>query len=213
MAFSYFQDETILKILGYLDLTTLRRCSQLNRHFHSLCNDSFLYTRLSLRPYWSKLHDEALLGLSERCQHLQQLDLSWCGSYNTISSTNIKRYPVLQFANNFLCLNGVDIFYTNNFRFITSCCRGLTHVRLNCCKFVTNAVVKTLSDTCRNLKEIGLRNCVAVNEAGFLHLTSLSHLENLDLYRTTINTDSLIAILKANRNLRHLNIGDYPFLT
>ncbi|KAL0268823.1 UNVERIFIED_CONTAM: hypothetical protein PYX00_010636 [Menopon gallinae] len=182
--FHCLPNETILKILSYLDLSSLRCCAQLNRHFLSLCNDSFLYTRLSLRPYWSKITDDALMSLTKKSQYLQQLDLSWCGSYDMITSAVFKK-------------------------FLTSCCENLTHVRLNCCKFVTNCVLKVLAETCSQLKEIALRNCSAVTEAGFFYLSGLSTLENLDLYRTNITINSLIAILKANRNILHLNIGNW----
>ncbi|KAK6617865.1 hypothetical protein RUM43_014094 [Polyplax serrata] len=179
--FQCLPDETILKILGYLDLVTLRRCAHLNKHFHSLCNDSFLYTHLSLQPYWNKLSNSALLSLASKCSHLQKLDLSWCGSYSTITP---------------------EVFD----EFLLVCGKTLTHIRLNCCKFVMNTSMKVLGLN-QHLKEVSLRNCNTITDLGFHHLADITQLENLDLYRTNITSNSLKAILKSNKNLLHLNLG------
>lgn len=182
--FDKLPDETILKILGYLDLTSRSNCSQLDRRFHALANDPSLYTTLSLRPCWNKLNDVALLGFVKRCQLLRKLDLSWCGSYCTISDTMFNQ-------------------------FVIQCCKNLTHLRLNCCKqLVTNNVMKTVSEHCKQLIEIGLRNCTLITDLGFSYLANYTtRLENLDLYRTNITSNCLVSILKRNPNLLHLNIG------
>lgn len=63
------------------------------------------------------------------------------------------------------------------------------------------------------ITEICLRNCANINSVGFQKLAKLRNLERLDLYRTNIETLQLIEILKHNKNLKHLNLGETSFFT
>lgn len=54
-----------------------------------------------------------------------------------------------------------------------------------------------------------LRNyisCYEMNSRDFFCVSTLHHLERLDLFRSGIDTVSLLAILKNNPNLKHLNL-------
>ncbi|XP_046627361.1 F-box/LRR-repeat protein 4 isoform X1 [Neodiprion virginianus] len=181
-SFSVLPDEAVLKILRNLDLRSLCRCCQVNRHFNNIARDALLYTSLNLKPYWYCIDTSALETLASRCQYLQRLDLSWCGNYNTITSKDIQE-------------------------FLTSSGNQLTHLRFNSCQFVNNSVILKVSMICRNLKELCLRNCVEITKDGFWPLANLQQLERLELYRTLIQTPSLCAILKGNRGMRHLNLA------
>uniref|UniRef100_A0A6M2DDT9 Putative f-box/lrr-repeat protein 4-like isoform x2 n=1 Tax=Xenopsylla cheopis TaxID=163159 RepID=A0A6M2DDT9_XENCH len=179
---SCLPDETILKILGYLDLKSLFQCSQTNTYLYQLCTDPMLYTILGLKPYWHCLNVEALQTLSVRSKLLQKLDLSWCGPYGSFKEEHF-------------------------IKFLKNCAQSLTDLRLNTCKFVTNESCTSISQNCSNIKELCLRNCVGISSAGFQKLSKLCHLERLDLYRTNIETGQLLHILKQNINLKHLNLG------
>lgn len=181
-SFSVLPDEAVLKILKNLDLKSLCRCCQVNKHFNNIARDALLYTSLNLKPYWHCIDTNALATLASRCQYLQRIDLSWCGNYNTITSRDIQD-------------------------FLTSSGSQLTHLRFNCCQFVSNSVILKVSVICRNLKELCLRNCLEITKDGFWPLTNLSQLERLELYRTMIQTPALCAILKGNRNMRHINLA------
>lgn len=122
-----FQDETVLKILKNLDLKSLSRCCKLNRHFNNIARDALLYTSLNLKPYWHCMDTNALNNLALRCKYLQRLDLSWCGNYGTILSEDF-------------------------IEFLRNCGNLLTHLRLNCCKFTNDAVIREISVICKNLK-------------------------------------------------------------
>ena len=112
----------------------------------------------------------------------------------------------------FFYFDKILLYYTDNFstliyfRFLIPSYGSLTHIRLNSCKFVTNETIEVLSQ-CKQLKELGLRNCTTVSSKGFYCLEKLSQLEYLDLYRTNITCQPLIEILKNNKNLLHLNLG------
>ncbi|KAG8227934.1 hypothetical protein J437_LFUL008746 [Ladona fulva] len=80
-------------------------------------------------------------------------------------------------------------------------------MRLNSCKFVRNACIKKISETCKKLKELSLRNCAGIEDAGFSYLASLSSLQHLDFYRSPIKLVPLLDILKASPHLKHLNLG------
>ncbi|XP_049860890.1 F-box/LRR-repeat protein 4 isoform X1 [Schistocerca gregaria] len=175
-------DETVLKILGYLDLKSLRKCSLVNKHFYALATDSLLYTELNLKEYWYCVTRQTLNNLALRCQHLQKLDLSWCGGTKTIKSADFVQ-------------------------FISNCGSQLTHIRLHSCKFIDDEALSKIAFTCTRLKELGLRNCTSVLDSGFRKVPNLKHLEYLDLYRTLIELEPLQNILKALKYLKHLNIG------
>ncbi|XP_015113292.1 F-box/LRR-repeat protein 4 [Diachasma alloeum] len=181
-SFSVLPDETVLKILKNLDLKSLCRCCRVNKHFNNVARDALLYTSLNLKPYWNSLDSGALNVLAPRCQYLQKVDFSWCGNYNTITPQNF-------------------------IEFMASAGGLLTHLRLNCCRFVIDQVIAEISGTCRNLKELCLRNCIQVTPEGFVHLEKLQALERLELYRTAIETSALCSVLKRNRGMRHLNLA------
>ncbi|XP_020281990.1 F-box/LRR-repeat protein 4 isoform X2 [Pseudomyrmex gracilis] len=181
-SFSMLPDETILKIFKNLDLKSLYCLCRVNKHFNNLARDALLYTCLNLKPYWNSFDARALNCLASRCKYLRQLDLSWCGNHDMFSTVHIRN-------------------------FLKVCGSLLTHLRLNCCETVDNSVVHEISRTCKNLKELSLRNCQNITGAGFSCLHKLEFLERLDLYRTSIETPTLCKILKNNPHMRHLSIA------
>ncbi|CAD1480894.1 unnamed protein product, partial [Heterotrigona itama] len=181
-SFSTLPDETALKILKNLDLRSLCRLRRVNKHFNNIARDALLYTSLNLKPYWHCLDTSALNSLAPRCHYLQQLDLSWCGNYNMIKHQDF-------------------------IHFLRTSGTVLTHLRLNCCQFVNDAVILEVSKICKNLKELCLRNCTSITNEGFSKLENLRFLERLELYRTTIETPTLRSILRKNAQMRHLNLA------
>ena len=120
-------------ILGYLDLKTLVRCSQLNSRFKRIIRDFKLYRSLNLKPYWDCVNDSTLRYLQERCSRLTRLDLSWsCG-------TKISSKAVVDFLRN--------------------CGGKLTHLRLSNCSFVDNSVIYEISINCPHLKGTAKVKC------------------------------------------------------
>lgn len=57
------------------------------------------------------------------------------------------------------------------------------------------------------VSELCLRNCTSINGCGFAPLQNLEKLERLDLYRTSIETETLCSILHRNSHIRHLNLA------
>ncbi|XP_050666686.1 F-box/LRR-repeat protein 4 isoform X2 [Leptidea sinapis] len=173
-------NETLLGIMRYLDLKSLCRCAQVNRHFRGLATDSLLYRSIDLRPYWYCVTSEVLTFMSMRCKRLQKLDLSWCGSH-----CMIRPHAMVEFLKH----NGA----------------ALTHLRLNCCKFVNNCVIRAVGIYAPDLQELCLRSVETFSN--YNDLLPLKKLRRLDLYRTHINTKAAVAILKANPGIQHLNLG------
>ena len=52
-----------------------------------------------------------------------------------------------------------------------------------------------------------MRSCTAISNNGFASLENLHHLERLELYRTSIETETLCSILRNNSDIRHLNLA------
>ncbi|XP_045498556.1 F-box/LRR-repeat protein 4 [Colias croceus] len=184
--FQQLPDETILSVMKYLDMQSLCRCAQVNRHFRRLASDAILYRSIDLRPYWHCVRSQVLMTLAKRCKFLQKLDLSWCGSHCMIQS----HYVV-----NFLKDSGAE----------------LTHLRMNCCKFVDNSVLRAIVDTSANLQELCLRSVLACSD--WVCLSALTKLKRLDLYRTHITTTAAVAIIKSNPGLQHLNVGSCKMIS
>ncbi|KAJ1526764.1 hypothetical protein ONE63_008339 [Megalurothrips usitatus] len=181
-AFSTLPDENILQILSYLDLKDLCRCAQVNRHFQGLAQDPHLYIELGLRKYWHCVNPTSLKCLAPRLVYVQRLDMSWCGNYSDITPEDF-----------------ID--------FLESCGKSLTHLRLNCCKFVSDLSIEKIASVCSKLQELALQNNTKISSTGFFSLTSLRGLERLDLYRTSVTKEPLMAILKSSPHLKHLNLG------
>ncbi|RZC40330.1 F-box/LRR-repeat protein 4, partial [Asbolus verrucosus] len=175
--FSHLPHEVILHIFQYLDLKSLSRCAQVNRTWNEATRDPILYQNLSLKRYWHKINCETFDYFKSRCRGVKKIDLSWCGNHDKT------------FSNAFL-------------QFLDKCCQQLTHLSLCHCHFVNNEIIAKLP-TCRDLTELRLRNAKA-DFFGFQHLSKLNRLVTLDLCSTSITDEPLMAVLKANPNLRHL---------
>ncbi|KAJ0176757.1 hypothetical protein K1T71_007936 [Dendrolimus kikuchii] len=184
--FQRLPDETILCVMKYLDIQSLCRCAQVNRHFNRLASDAILYRSIDLRPYWHCVQSQVLVTLSMRCKYLQKLDLSWCGSHRMIQP----HYFV-----NFLKDSGAE----------------LTHLRLNCCKFVDNTVLRAIVDTSICLQELCLRSVVTCSD--WMVLANLKKLVRLDFYRTDIYTTAAVNIIRSNPGLQHLNVGSCKMIS
>ncbi|XP_073955874.1 F box and leucine-rich-repeat gene 4 isoform X2 [Choristoneura fumiferana] len=184
--FERLPDETILCVMKYLDMQSLCRCAQVNRHFNRLASDAILYRSIDLRPYWHCVQSEVLATLSARCKFLQKLDLSWCGSHYMV-------HP--NYVVNFLKDNGSE----------------LTHLRMNCCKFVNDDVLRAIVDTSTYLQELCLRSVEGCSD--WLRLSQLTKLKRLDLYRTDITTTATVAIVLSNPDLQHLNVGSCKMIS
>ncbi|CAH4027203.1 unnamed protein product [Pieris brassicae] len=184
--FQRLPDETILTVMKYLDMQSLCRCAQVNKHFRRLASDAILYRSIDLRPYWHCVRSQVLMTLSKRCKFLQKLDLSWCGSHCMVQP---------HFVVDFLKDSGAE----------------LTHLRMNCCKFVDNSVLRAVVETSANLQELCLRSVVTCSD--WASLVTLTKLKRLDLYRTHINTSAAVAIIRANPGLQHLNVGSCKMIS
>ncbi|CAK1580074.1 unnamed protein product [Parnassius mnemosyne] len=184
--FQRLPDETILAIMKFLDMQSLSRCAQVSRHFSRLALDAILYRCIDLRPYWHCVRSQVLSTLGTRCKFLQKLDLSWCGSHRMIQP----HYVV-----NFLRDN----------------CSELTHLRMNCCEFVDNSVLRSVIENCAYLQELCLRSVVGCTD--WICLATLKRLRRLDLYRTDIGTIAAVAIVRANPHLQHVNVGSCKMIS
>ncbi|XP_058830886.1 F-box/LRR-repeat protein 4-like [Topomyia yanbarensis] len=176
--------EILFKILSFLDLRSLFRCGSVCRTFHQIVAcDSLLYTEVSLKPYWNRASSSTLRSLKKRCAYTKKLDLSWCGMFNAITPSEFKY-------------------------FLATCGGGLTHLRLDSCKFISNEkCLEAIGEHCfENLRELTLQNYTPQND-DFSGLAHFRNLERLDLSRSTIDTFSLVRVLARNEHLRHLNLA------
>lgn len=57
------------------------------------------------------------------------------------------------------------------------------------------------------ISELSLNGCRNITGSGFTPLVKLKNLTRLDLYRTKIDSQVLLCIIKQNKGLQHLNLG------
>ncbi|XP_071631385.1 F-box/LRR-repeat protein 4-like [Temnothorax longispinosus] len=174
---SALPNEMLLKILNYLDLTTLCRMNCVDKFFNYLTQDPLLYTRLNIRRVTEKFITRKVFRcFTARCKYLKQLDL-------TESNFNV---------NNFVY-------------FLDNCGRNLTHLRLYACKSVDSHALLKTSEICKKLKELDLSYCRLIDDEGFSHLEKLKSLERLNLCGTRIKAQQLCKILQKNQRMRELH--------
>lgn len=68
------------------------RVSQTCRKLHEVACDPSLYTEVNLMPYWDVIDSSVLHTFQTRCRYLRKVDLSWCGLYNNLTSSDLKEY-------------------------------------------------------------------------------------------------------------------------
>ncbi|XP_055371281.1 F-box/LRR-repeat protein 4 [Condylostylus longicornis] len=175
--------EILIKIFSYLDLVSLFRVGKVCKMLYEVSRDPLLYSEINLKPYWHLASSELLCTLAKRSTLLKKLDISWCGLYGSISPIEFKK-------------------------FIQQRGDSLTHLRLNCCKFLNASCMETVGIVCDNLRELSLRNYSTEPPIlNFSCLGNLKNLERLDLFRTLIETDLLLTMLENNPRLKHLNLA------
>ncbi|KAK7109402.1 F-box/LRR-repeat protein 4-like isoform X1 [Littorina saxatilis] len=186
--FEMLPGEVIVMILAYLDFPSLARVAQTCRLLKEHAYDHILYLEMNLQPIWHMVSNTTLDGLSRRCQHLQRLNLSWCGKSGTIKGSAFKR-------------------------FLSSCASSLVTLQLSCCSFINKDTMLHISRFCPQLKELDLSGCGDVDKMSALVLTPLTNLERLNLYRTKIDTITIIALIRSMPELQHLNLGSCKMIT
>ncbi|XP_024893499.1 F-box/LRR-repeat protein 4-like isoform X1 [Temnothorax curvispinosus] len=172
-------NEILLKILNYLDLTTLCCMSYVDERFNKLIRDPLLYVRLNIRCV--KFHTymrDIFCYFTSRCEYLRQLDLTE------------SNFDVNDFVN-----------------FLDNCGRNLTHLRLYACKSVNSHALLKTSEICKKLKELDLSYCELIDDEGFSYLEKLESLERLYLCGTRIKAQQLCKILQKNQRMRELGSG------
>ncbi|XP_048753815.2 F-box/LRR-repeat protein 4-like isoform X2 [Ostrea edulis] len=183
MTIEELPEEVIQLILSYLDIPSLCRASITSKFFHTHCYDSLQYKELDLQPHWTEVNSFAIECLLSRCHHLQHLNISWCGgNQSTISTSTFSR-------------------------FLEACGRDLLTLYMSSCKFVNGDVLKAVGKHCPKLRELDVGSCQSLNGQSLSHLSKIHTLERLNLYRLTVNKDSLIEVLQVSPNLKHLNLG------
>ncbi|XP_064647342.1 F-box/LRR-repeat protein 4-like isoform X2 [Lineus longissimus] len=181
--FSLLPEEVIQKIFSFLDLRTLCKIVSTCKLFQKHAYDPLHFTVVNAQPYWATMSDNGLDSLHSRCKLLRRLSLSWCGNYGHITQDGLNR-------------------------FLRVCGMMVTDLRLACCKFVDDKVLKTIVECCPKLREIDLHSCPISDWTPLLSV----NLTRLNLYRSQIDGDSLKKILSVNHDLEHLNIGCCTFI-
>jgi hypothetical protein len=85
------------------------------------------------------------------------------------------------------------------------------YLKLDSCQFIDSHMLWIISTNCTQLTHLSMQSCNNIgfreNDVGFKELRHLKNLIGLDLYRTLVDQESIIEILKSCKNLKHLNLG------
>uniref|UniRef100_A0AAQ4PRY2 F-box and leucine-rich repeat protein 4 n=1 Tax=Gasterosteus aculeatus aculeatus TaxID=481459 RepID=A0AAQ4PRY2_GASAC len=169
-------------ILSHLTLPDLCRLAQSCKLLHQHCCDPLQYTQLSLQPYWGRLSDASLGHLQGRCTLLQRLNLSWTGNRGALTLTGFSS-------------------------FMKACGLSLGCLELSCCHFLNEPCLEVISQTCPALQDLNLSSCDRLQPQAFAHISKLTRLRRLVLYRTKIEQTAILSILTFCIELKHLNLG------
>lgn len=186
--------ELIQLILSHLTLPDLCRLAQSCKLLHQHCCDPLQYTQLSLQPYWARLSDASLGHLQSRCTLLQRLNLSWTGNRGALTLTGFSS-------------------------FMKACGLSLVCLEMSCCHFLNEACLEIISQTCPGLQELNLSSCDRLPPQAFTHISKLTRLRRLVLYRTKIEvcaansvSAKLIRVIRVDFDLSCLNIEQVKLL-
>lgn len=75
--------------------------------------------------------------------------------------------------------------------FLKACGPSLVCLELSCCHFLNEACLEVISQTCPGLQELNLSSCDRLNPQAFTHISKLTRLRRLVLYRTKIEVGSV----------------------
>ena len=67
-----------------------------------------------------------------------------------------------------------------------ACGPSLVSLELSCCHFLTEACLEVISQTCPGLQGLNLSSCDRLHPQAFTHISKLTCLRRLVLYRTKI---------------------------
>ncbi|XP_037030837.1 F-box/LRR-repeat protein 4 [Bradysia coprophila] len=177
-----FPSEILFKICSYLDLQSLFQLSEACVKLHQVAVDPLLYTEVNLRPYWNLVNSDLLETLGRRCKFLKKLDMSWCGCSTSLNSQDL-------------------------IKFLRRCGSNLTHLKLSSVSILNGLCVETIGRVCQNLTELSIRNFPRTEILSESCLEHFKNLERLDLFRSNIELDVLLMVLKNNPKLKHLNLA------
>lgn len=75
--------------------------------------------------------------------------------------------------------------------FMKACGLSLVCLELSCCHFLNEACLEVVSQTCPGLQELNLSSCDRLNPQAFTHISKLTRLRRLVLYRTKIEVGTV----------------------
>lgn len=67
-----------------------------------------------------------------------------------------------------------------------ACGLGLACLELSCCHFLNDACLEVIAQTCPVLQELNLSSCDRLHPQAFVHISKLTRLRRLVLYRTKV---------------------------
>lgn len=78
---------------------------------------------------------------------------------------------------------------------------------MDCCEIVDDQFLDLITLKCPNLTHLGLSSCQKIYAFTFEIIKRLKSLVNLNLYRTMIDQNSIIEIIKSCNQLKVINLG------
>ncbi len=75
--------------------------------------------------------------------------------------------------------------------FMKACGLSLVCLELSCCHFLNEACLEVISQTCPGLQELNLSSCDRLHPQAFTHISKLTRLRRLVLYRTKIEVGAV----------------------
>lgn len=93
--------------------------------------------------------------------------------------------------------------------FMKACGLSLVCLELSCCHFLNEACLEVISQTCPGLQQLNLSSCDRLHPQAFAHISKLTRLRRLVLYRTKIEVGTVNSVSGKPQSKGHFRLRTY----
>lgn len=94
--------------------------------------------------------------------------------------------------------------------FMKACGLSLVCLELSCCHFLNEACLEVISQTCPGLQQLNLSSCDRLHPQAFAHISKLTRLRRLVLYRTKIEVGTVHSVSGKSQSKKHFHLHICP---
>lgn len=231
--------EILLRILSYLDVTSLCRCGQVSRYWNMLALDGSNWQKIDLFDFQRDIEgpvienislrcggflkylrlrgcqsvgSQSIRTLAQHCHNIEHLDLSECKKISDVAIQPLSRHCSKLTAIN---LESCSQISDSSLKALSDGCPNLTEINVSWCNLITENGVEALARGCNKIKKFSSKGCKQVNDRAVIALALFCPgIEVLNLHSCDSITDASISrIAEKCCNLKQLCVSKCTELT